>query len=209
MIIQKTKGEAMGHFKEPARLLYVLGQHSEFALSALQSLLKDASVEVSWDGRIASQRVESHCTLLFLDEGGDLSSKAERLATTGFKKKVILNLENLSLVRISSEVPHDLFWLSPTDPAQRLGVLVDSFQGAYFRNEELIVSLGTEFSIFSAPEVNNLTSSFKSIALAGALCAKLHGLRDEEVQQGLQGLLKTLTKPEWKLFSENTIKEAL
>jgi len=199
----------MGQLNQPKKLLYLVGQHSELALGILKELLKQVPVEVSCDGKIASHRIDSDCSVLVLDDSGNLSNKAERLTTSGFKKKVILNLEDLSLVRISSQIPHEIFWLSTTDPVHRLGVLIDGFQGAYFRGEEVVVSLGNEFSLFAFPEVSSLAPSFKNIALAGALCAKLYGLTDEEIQQRLQVVAKTLSRPEWKVFSEYKVKEAL
>ena len=199
----------MGQCNNSAKLLYVLGQQSELAMGVLNGFFVKEPVEVSCDGRIAPQRVESECTLLFLDGASKRSDGVENLATTGFKKNILFNLDDLNLVRLSSEVPHDLFWISSTEPTRRLGGLVENFQGAYLRGEELVVSIGNETTTFLVPDANPLPSSFKTIVLAGALSAKLHKLPEEKIQEGIKKAIQILSKPEWKVFSEINVKETL
>jgi len=167
----------------------VLGKESTEAVKHFNRFFSGTGIEVSSENELPLTSHLSHCTLVVLDSESQSMDKLGSLLTQGSNKKVILNLEDLNLAKLSSEVPHELFWFASKDPVSLLGILLDRFQGAYWRDSEVVVSKENSFELFGLIGNSPMNAQQKKSLLVSVLVARLFGIEERQVQKRLETLL--------------------
>ena len=63
----------------------------------------------------------------------------------------LLPLDNLEVVRLSANLPGDLFWLSPRRPQSLAGMLVGDFRGAWWEGGLAMIKLNDAVEVYFVP----------------------------------------------------------
>lgn len=165
--------------------IIILGKASKETAKVAQELVAGSGIEISSEYDLPLNSRQSNCTLVFLDSQTQPLEKLRSLVTQGTNNRVILNLEDVNLAKLSSDITHDLFWIASKDPVSLLGVLLDQFQGAYLRGTDLVVSTGNSFELFNI-SAQTLRLPQESISvLASVLVACLSGMEERQIQKNL------------------------
>lgn len=165
--------------------IIILGKASKETARVAQELVAGSGIEISSEYDLPLNSRQSNCTLVFLDSQTQPLEKLRSLVTQGTNNRVILNLEDVNLAKLSRNITHDLFWIASKDPVSLLGVLLDQFQGAYLRGTDLVVSTGNSFELFNI-RGQTLRLPQESISvLASVLVACLSGMEERQIQKNL------------------------
>lgn len=165
--------------------IIILGKASKETVKVAQELVAGSGIEISSEYDLPLNSRQSNCTLVFLDSQTQPLEKLRSLVTQGTNNRVILNLEDVNLAKLSRNITHDLFWIASKDPVSLLGVLLDQFQGAYLRGTDLVVSTGNSFELFNI-RGQTLRLPQESISvLASVLVACLSGMEERQIQKNL------------------------
>lgn len=165
--------------------IIILGKASKETAKVAQELVAGSGIEISSEYDLPLNSRQSNCTLVFLDSQTQPLEKLRSLVTQGTNNRVILNLEDVNLAKLSRNITHDLFWIASKDPVSLLGVLLDQFQGAYLRGTDLVVSTGNSFELFNI-RGQTLRLPQESISvLASVLVACLSGMEERQIQKNL------------------------
>lgn len=90
---------------------------------------------------------------------------------------LVLNLENLHLVRLSNDYAGEIRWFSQRDPRELLGPLLDHYRGTYYRKHlnQLVYSSDQDLEVYDLP---------KAIALDSTLLASVCAAREAGIKSG-------------------------
>lgn len=165
--------------------IIVLGKASKETVKIAQELVGGAGLEISSEHELPLTSQQSNCTLVVLDSQTQPLEKLRSLVTQGSNNKVILNLEDVNLAKLSNDTTHDLYWIASKDPVSLLGILLDRFQGAYWRGSDLVVSISNSFQIFHRGSKTPMTPSETTSVLASVLVACLFGMEERLIQKNL------------------------
>lgn len=174
--------------------IIVLGKESREVVKAFYGLFSGVGIEMSSEYDLPLDSSPNNCNLVVLDSETQSLEKLNTLVTQGTNKTVVLNLEDLKLAKLSAEITHELFWLSSKDPVSLLGILLDGFKGAYWRDSELVVSRLKSFELFSIGPNSTLSTQEKTWILTSVLMARLCGIEEDQIQKKLDAVVLNETR---------------
>lgn len=81
----------------------------------------------------------------------------------------LLPLNDTEVVRLSANLPGELFWLSPRRPQSLAGMLVGDFRGAWWEEGLAMIKLNDSVEVYFVPPESPRTGSLETLAQIVAL----------------------------------------
>ena len=113
------------------------------------------------------------------------------------QQQLVLNLEEIELVRYSGQHAGSLAWISAEDPRRLAGPLLDLYEGAYLRcgGPELVCSGPRMLEVYPMPAAGNDGPEQILALLAAVWAARIRGVPEAGVRRWLAARAKAEPLP--------------